>query len=44
MIASLLTLDQSRCDLAEQSFHEARELDLSSRAWICERRLLVEQV
>jgi hypothetical protein len=43
MIAPLLTLDQSRCDLAKQSFYESRELDLASRAWICERRLLFEQ-
>ena len=43
MLSWLLTLDQRRCDLAEQSFHEARELDPARRAWICERRPLVEQ-
>src|ERR1700731_3775862 len=36
-------VDQRRCDLAEQSFHEARELDPASRAQLHERRLLVEQ-
>ena len=36
-------VDQRRCDLAEQSFHEARELDPASRARLHERRLLVEQ-
>jgi hypothetical protein len=40
MIAPLLTLDQRRRDLAEQRFHETRELDPASR--ICSRRLLVE--
>src|SRR5712671_3450950 len=34
-------VDQRRCDLAEQSFHEARELDPASRARLHERRLLV---
>src|SRR5580693_1419807 len=43
MFSRLLTLDERRCDLAEQSFHEARELDPARRAWICERRPLVEQ-
>src|SRR5271165_3153485 len=43
MIAPFLTLDQRRRDLAEQSFHDAREFDLASRAWLHERRLLVEQ-
>lgn len=32
MIAPFLTLDQRRRDLAEQSFHDAREFDLASRA------------
>src|SRR5271166_5104509 len=27
----------------EQSFHDAREFDLASRAWLHQRRLLVEQ-
>src|SRR6202051_2409176 len=36
-------VDQRRSDLAEQSFHEARELDPASRARLHERRLLVEQ-
>ena len=36
-------VDQRRCDLAEQSFHEARELDRASWARLHARRLLVEQ-
>ena len=43
MIAPFLTLDQRCRDLAEQSFHDAREFDHASRAWLHERRLLVEQ-
>src|SRR5215467_8651928 len=35
-------VDQRRCDLAEQSFHEARELGSASRARLHARRLLVE--
>src|SRR5215475_3604903 len=34
---------QRRCDLAEQSFHEAHEFDPASRAQLYERILLVEQ-
>src|ERR1700687_6204145 len=36
-------VDQRRCDLAEQSFHEAREFGPASRARLHQRRLLVEQ-
>src|SRR5215470_11513310 len=36
-------VDQRRCDFAEQRFHEAREFDPASQAWLHERRLLVEQ-
>jgi hypothetical protein len=36
-------VDQRRCDLAEESFHEAREFDPASRARLHERRLLVKQ-
>src|SRR5580704_14557414 len=36
-------VDQRRCDLAEQNFHEARELDPASRARLHQRRPLVEQ-
>src|SRR5580704_9944575 len=43
MIAPFLTLDQRRRDLAEQSFDDVREFDLASRAWLHERRLLVDQ-
>src|SRR5271157_3145006 len=36
-------VDQRRCDLAEQSFYEAREFDPASRTRLHARRLLVEQ-
>src|SRR6516165_1969167 len=36
-------VDQRRCNLAEQGFHEAREFDPASRARLHERSLLVEQ-
>src|SRR6516164_10824511 len=39
----VFSLDQRRCDLAEQSFHETRELDPVCQARLHERRLLVEQ-
>src|SRR6516162_3796167 len=43
MLPPASSVDRRGCDLAEQSFHEARELDPASRAQLHERHLLVEQ-